>query len=126
MDESASGLVEAYVSALESRDWNRVHDLLHPDVVYELPQSRERIVGRDAYVRFNQEYPADWHLVPRMIIDDGVHGAAWFDWRVDDERGAGIAFFELDAGAITKVTDFWPEPYDPPPGREHLTESMDP
>jgi len=23
---------------------------------------------------------------------------------------------------ITQVTDFWPEPYEPPPGREHLVE----
>jgi len=25
-------------------------------------------------------------------------------------------------GLITRVTDFWPEPYEPPPGREHLVE----
>jgi len=25
------------------------------------------------------------------------------------------------AGAA-RVTDFWPEPYEPPPGREHLVE----
>jgi hypothetical protein len=23
---------------------------------------------------------------------------------------------------ITQVTDFWPESYEPPPGREHLVE----
>jgi hypothetical protein len=23
---------------------------------------------------------------------------------------------------VTKITDFWPDPYEPPPGREHLTE----
>ena len=25
-------------------------------------------------------------------------------------------------GLITSVTDFWPEPYEPPSGREHLVE----
>jgi len=33
--------------------------LLHPAVVYEIPQSRERIRGRDRYLQFNQEYPGD-------------------------------------------------------------------
>jgi len=32
-----------------------------------------------------------------------------------------LCFFEIDdAGAITRITDFWPESYEPPPGREHL------
>jgi hypothetical protein len=33
-----------------------------------------------------------------------------------------MAFFEFTDGLITRVTDFWPEPYEPPPGREHLVE----
>jgi hypothetical protein len=33
-----------------------------------------------------------------------------------------MAFFEFTDGLITGVTDFWPEPYEPPPGREHLVE----
>ena len=33
-----------------------------------------------------------------------------------------MAFFEFADGLITRVTDFWPEPYEPPPGREHLVE----
>ena len=33
-----------------------------------------------------------------------------------------MAFFEITGGLIVRVTDFWPEPYEPPPGREHLTE----
>jgi hypothetical protein len=125
MNDIASGPVGAYLRALEARDWDRVQELLDPDVVYELPQTRERIVGRQSYVRFNRDYPGDWHLEPRMVVEDDAQGAAWFRWLVGDEQGDGIAFFEIDHGAITRVTDFWPEPYEPPPGREHLTESMD-
>ena len=25
-------------------------------------------------------------------------------------------------GLIARVADFWPEPYEPPPGRDHLVE----
>jgi len=45
-----------------------------------------------------------------------------FRWTMDRERSLAIVFFEFDDGRITKVTDFWPEPYEPPPGREHLVE----
>jgi hypothetical protein len=27
----------------------------------------------------------------------------------------GISIFELRAGLISRVTDYWPEAYDPPP-----------
>lgn len=116
--------VIAYVEALERRDWVRVTGLLADDVVYELPQSRERIRGRDRYVQFNREYPGDWHLRVKEAYADETGGVVHLGWTVDgsDESGA-VAFFHFDdAGLIDRVTDYWPEPYDPPPGREHLTE----
>jgi hypothetical protein len=30
--------------------------------------------------------------------------------------------FEVGGRVITKITDFSPEPHEPPPGREHLVE----
>jgi hypothetical protein len=33
----------------------------------------------------------------------------------------GLCFFDLDeAGRIVRITDFWPDPYEPPAGRAHL------
>ncbi len=115
-------LVERFITSLEARDWDTLAGLLHPGVVYEIPQSRERIRGRDRYLRFNQEYPGDWHLRPKVMIADERHGVVWFEWRLDDRVDDGMAFFEFAGGLITRVTDFWPEPYEPPTGREHLIE----
>jgi hypothetical protein len=115
-------LVAAFVERLERRDWEGWAELLHPDVVYEIPQTRERIRGRDRYVTFNAEYPGDWHLEPQVVIGDGPHGSVLFRWTLGGESSLAIAFFGVAEGKITKVTDFWPEPYDPPPGREHLVE----
>lgn len=116
-------LVRHFIESLEDRDWERWTALLHPDVVYELPQSRERIRGRDRYLQFNQEYPGAWHLSLKMAIADDHNGVAWFAWEVGDDQPAdGMAFFTFGDGLITTVTDFWPEPYDPPAGREHLVE----
>jgi hypothetical protein len=115
-------LAERFIASLEARDWDAWAGLLHPAVVYEIPQSRERIRGRDRYLRFNREYPGDWHLRPKVTIADERHGVVWFEWLLDGRAADAMAFFEFADGLITRVTDFWPEPYEPPPGREHLVE----
>ncbi len=115
-------LVAAFADRLERRDWPALAELLAPDVVYEIPQTRERIRGRDRYVTFNAEYSGDWHIEPQVILGDDHNGSLLFRWTLDAEASLAIAFFEVDAAHITKITDFWPEPYDPPPGREHLVE----
>ena len=112
----------AFADSLERRDWEALRALLAPDVVYEIPQTRERIRGRDRYITFNAEYPGDWHVEPLVVLGDGHNASLLFRWTLDDEESLAIAFFEVGAGRITKVTDFWPEPYEPPPGREHLVE----
>lgn len=118
----AKSLVIAFAERMERRDWPAFGELLHPDVVYEIPQTRERIRGRDRYVTFNAESPGDWHIEPQVVLGDDDHGSLLFLWTLDGESSLAIAFFEVADGLVTKVTDFWPEPYEPPPGREHLVE----
>jgi hypothetical protein len=120
--QDTSALVAAFMDRLERRDWEAFAALLHPDVVYEIPQTRERIRGRDRYVQFNAEYPGDWHLEPEVVLGQGRDGCVLFRWESDGETADGIAFFEVADGLITRITDYWPEPYEPPPGREHLVE----
>lgn len=115
-------LARTFMSSMGARDWAGLRSVLHVDVVYEIPQSRERIRGRDTYIRFNREFPGDWHLEPLVVLADERNGSVLFDWRVGDESAQGIVFFEFSDGVITKVTDFWPAPYEPPAGREHLVE----
>ncbi|MEU9057951.1 nuclear transport factor 2 family protein [Streptomyces sp. NPDC048430] len=117
--------VEAYWAAADARDWGAFADTLADDVVYELPQSRERILGKERYVRFNQEYPGDWHVrIERIVADgEGRQAAVRTLVTVGPEETHAIHFFTFDAdGRISGVTDFWPEPYEPPAGRAHLVE----
>jgi hypothetical protein len=120
----APDAVVAYWAAAEARDWDRFGGLVAEDVLYELPQSRERVRGRDAYVRFNREgFPGEWHLVVERVVGWGREAASMI--RFSDANGSqsGLSFFEVDGdGLITRITDFWPEPYDPPAGRAHLVE----
>ncbi|MDP4505955.1 nuclear transport factor 2 family protein [Nonomuraea turcica] len=125
MDETSRtrSAVHAYFERVERRDWEGFGALLAEDVVYEMPQSRERIRGKAAYLQFNREYPGDWHLQVRRVVADGSHAAAWVDARVGAEHQDACVWFELSGqGLISRIIDYWPEPYDPPPGREHLVE----
>ena len=116
-------LVKDFITTLDNRDWEAWAALLHPEVIYEIPQTRERIRGRGSYLQFNQEYPGDWHLEVKVALADDENGVAWFIWETPGSASAdAMAFFTFAEGVITTVTDFWPEPYDPPPGREHLVE----
>lgn len=125
MDETAETrrIAVDFVESLERRDWAAVTRLLAEDVVYEMPQSRERIRGRARYLQFNMEYPGDWHLAVHRVVADGRHAALWVDARVGDEPQVACVWLELsEEGLIERATDFWPEFSDPMPGREHLTE----
>jgi ketosteroid isomerase-like protein len=116
-------VVSAYWAAADERDWTAFGELLAPDVVYELPQTRERVRGRAAYVRFNAEYPGDWAVEPVRITGDARHAASWMRFTVDGGEQTQVGFFDLDdEGRIARIADFWPVPYEPPPGREHLVE----
>lgn len=123
MPIDAATVITAYWAAANARDWDAFAALLADDVVYELPQTRERIRGRDRYVQFNTEYPGDWTAGLERVVGSGPSGASWTTFTVGDESMPGLCFFDLDEeGRIVLLTDFWPEPYEPPSGREHLVE----
>jgi len=117
-----AALLRRHLESLEARDWEGFEATLHPDVVYDARQTRERVTGRAAYLVFNQGFPGDWHLTVRRLVADETGGAVWTDARVGDEPMTGLHFFTVSDGLVSRVDDFWPEPYPPPPGRDHLVE----
>lgn len=122
---SATEIVNAYWAAANARDWEAFAQLLAEDIVYEGPQTRERVRGAANYVRFNVEgFPGPWQLEVVQIIGEGQHAASWIDFTYSDgSTQPGLCFFEInDAGKISHISDFWPDPYELPRQREHLVE----
>jgi hypothetical protein len=122
---SAREVVAAYWAAAEARDWESFGVLLAEDVLYEGPQTRERVRGRAAYLRFNIEgFPSAWHLEVVRIVAEDRHAVSWVDFTWPDGASQpGLCFFDLDESAtITRITDFWPDPYELPENRAHLVE----
>ncbi|MGW2084620.1 nuclear transport factor 2 family protein [Streptomyces sp. NPDC001880] len=118
-------VVETYWSAADARDWDAFAATLADEVLYDLPQTRERIRGKERYLRFNREHPGDWRVRVERVVADGQGRQAAIRTRftVGAEELPAVHFFVFDAtGRISGITDFWPEPYEPPAGRGHLAE----
>ncbi|HEY2551345.1 MAG TPA: nuclear transport factor 2 family protein [Streptosporangiaceae bacterium] len=117
-------VVEAYWDAAARRDWSAFTALVAEDVVYEAPQTRERVSGRAAYYRFNAEgFPGDWHFSVERVVGHGGHAASWIHMHDAGEEYPGVCFFDFsEDGLIARITDFWPTPAELPASRAHLSE----
>ena len=118
----AGQVAAEYWAAAEARDWAAFGRLLAGDVVYEVPQTRERVSGRDAYVRFNAEgFPGGWHIAVQRIVSQDRSAVTMIEFSEEGTSQTGLCFFDLDEnGRIARISDFWPEPYEPPAARAHL------
>ena len=122
---SSRALVSAYWATAEARNWEAFGRLLSDDVVYEAPMSHERVTGKAAYLRFNAEgFPGAWQLAVQRIVADEATAASWIAMTEGDETYPGLTFFDLADGLIVKITDFWPQQYEPSADRAHLTERI--
>ena len=117
-------VVAAYWAAADARDWATFAGLLAEDVVYEGPQTRERVRGREAYIRFNAEgFPGDWHLEVQRIVGAGRQAASWIQMADAGDDYPGLCCFDLDEDCrIARITDFWPTESELPASRAHLVE----
>jgi ketosteroid isomerase-like protein len=101
--------------------------VLADDFTLEWPQSNERIRGRDHFAAMNAEYPAHgpWTFTLHRLIGDETEVVT--DVTVTDGvvRARAISFFTVAEGKITRLVEFWPEPYPAPANRAHLTEPID-
>ena len=116
-------LVASFAQRLERRDWTGLAELLDPDVVYEIPQTRERIRGRDRYVTFNAEYPGDWHLEPQVVLGDDHNGSLLFRWTLGDRAlVARRRLLRIPRGTHHQGHRLLARALRPAPRREHLVE----
>ena len=90
---SAKEVVAAYWAAAEARDWDTFGALVAEDVLYEVPQTRERVRGRPAYLRFNTEgFPGDWHIEVEQITGGERDAASMIRFSGAEGTQPGLCF----------------------------------
>lgn len=112
---------------MATNDFSSVAELLAPDFVLEWPQSKERLRGPGRFVRMNVEYPAHgrWRFGVNRLV--GGDAEAVSDVTVTDGVviARAVTFFTVAQGRVTRIVEYWPDPYAAPAGRAHLVERMD-
>jgi limonene-1,2-epoxide hydrolase len=124
---SSREIVESFWAAMQDNDWERAAGHLTEKCVIDWPCSGERIVGRSDFAAVQAQYPTDtghWTFdVHRIVAEEDVVVSEVTT--TDGQQAARVvAFSILDNGHIAHQIEYWPVPYEPPAGREHLTQAI--
>ena|SRR5687768_14126599 len=123
---TSAGVVREFWRLMATNDFHSVAAVLSPEFVLEWPQSKEVIRGAERFARMNQEYPAHgrWEFTINRIVCGESEAVS--DITVTDgvQTARAISFFTVVQGRITRLVEFWPEPYPALPNRAHLVEVM--
>lgn len=128
MNHTPAAVVSEYWRLMATNDFAAVSAVLAPEFVLEWPQSRERIRGPANYARMNLEYPSqsrDWRFQIHRLIADGDQVTTLVSVTDGQQGGDAISFFTVVDGKITRLLEYWPEPFPAAEHRRHLTERMD-
>ena len=127
---SASAAVEVvreFWCLMASNDFSSVAAVLAPSFVLEWPQSKERIRGAERFARVNSEYVAQglWRFSLVRLVCGEVEAVSEVEISDGVQNAKVISFFTVESGKITRLVEYWPEPYPAPANRAHLVEPME-
>ena len=124
---TAADVVRQFWRLMASNDFASVAQVLAPGFVLDWPQSNERIRGAERFVRMNTDYPAHgrWVFTVHRVVGDAAEAAS--DVTVTDgvQSARALSFFSVAGGRITRIVEYWPEPYAAPAQRAHLVEPIE-
>jgi hypothetical protein len=105
----------------------REYLLRRPDFVMEMPQSGERVRGRDAMRELQRNYPGGGpSVVLRRVVGAERVWVVEANSHYGDDPWQIVVIFEFDEdGLIAKETRYYTRDFEAPGWRAHLVESMD-
>jgi ketosteroid isomerase-like protein len=126
--------IEAFRQALEAQDMSAlgqfVNEYAADDFVEEWPQSGERIRGKDAMARMNEQYEGATGTSPKMtlrrILSEGDLGVV--EGTIDYGDGTPVSYVgiaEFRDGKVGRLTEYFANPFEAPEWRRPFVERMD-
>jgi hypothetical protein len=107
------------------------YEMRHQDYTLEIPQSGERIQGRNEMQEFQAaEYQAAYPNPPRMqlrrvLVRDGLWVIEWINDYGDGRVYDVVAIVELRDGRMFRESRYYAEPFEAPEWRARWVERMD-
>jgi len=123
----AAETVREFWSLMATNDFMSVTAVLADDLVVEWPQSRERMRGAATFCRMNAEYPTTsrWTFRINRLVHQGDDVVTQVSVSDGTQHAEPISFFTVENGRITRLVEYWPEPFEANPNRAHLVERME-
>jgi hypothetical protein len=107
-------------------DAAKEYELRHEDVMIDMPQSGERIRGRDNMKAMQDAYPGPPKVSMRRIVGSGdvwvVEARSDYNGRI--YHGANI--IEFREGKIMRETRYYADPFEAPAWRAQWVEPIEP
>lgn len=129
-----AAMAAAFEEVLRSDDFGRINQLLQEygsdDFVQEWPQSGERL-GKEASIRLNEAYGEMSGTSPTFHYKRMLGGGDVFvvEGTVDYGDGVPVSYVgigELRDGKVTKMTEYFANPFEAPAWRAGFVERMEP
>ena len=125
-EQSAESVVREFWRLMATNDFHSVKSVLAPELIVEWPQSKERIRGPERFCQMNAEYPTTsrWRFQINRLVVSGESVVTQVSLTDGTQSAEPISFFTVQAGKITTLVEYWPEPFAPAENRRHLVEPM--
>jgi SnoaL-like domain len=116
---------ELFTRLFEHMSAEEEHDLRHPDFVMEMPQSGERIVGRENMRKMQENYPGPPNIELRRVVGSGDVWVIEMRSDYDGRIYHAVGVVEFRDGKILRETRYYADPFDAPQWRAEWVESME-
>jgi hypothetical protein len=126
-EREARQFLTGFLSRLDAEE---EYSVRHPeDYVMEMPQSGERIRGRENMRAMQEAYPTDPNAPPsvrlrRVIVREGLWVAEGVSEYGGVQASGVVLVFELRDGKMWRDRWYFAEPFEAPEWRAHLVERM--
>jgi ketosteroid isomerase-like protein len=137
-------VIDRYLGVLAARDNDGFRSIVHPDAIFDWPQTRERIRGADQMSQIDRNYPGglpdakarrvvgvedrwviDPMFIPRRISGSGDVWVAEADFRYPDGSDwAYCIIIELRDRLVVRTTEYWAPRAEAPAWRAQWVEPM--
>ena len=124
---SAIETVREFWRLMGTNEFHSVGAILADDFTLDWPQSNERIRGRERFAIMNTEFPAKgrWVFTINRMVAGGNEVASDVSVSDGERHDRAISFFTVVEGRITRIVEYWPQPYEAPANRRHLVEAIE-
>ena len=116
---NARALLTRLAEVIDAHDWAALPGVLHPDFRCRLVHTGE-VFDRDAWVRFNADYPGFERMHLEDLVADGERGVLRARVTGRDAEGAEVefavaSFATVRAGLLVELVEVWADVDQKPP-----------